>query len=138
MKQLTKILITGALTTVCLQAQTYKIDFEQDSNSNNLTSGQIIDDEYASGIPSTTISVSGGSADIAVIFDTENPTGGDDVTDLTKPYQQGNIKDSADPKNLLIIQENGMAQQNGFVSEPADDAAGGGFIKFVFAPDQQL
>ncbi|MEM9058300.1 MAG: thrombospondin type 3 repeat:Cna B-type [Pseudomonadota bacterium] len=75
------------------------LDFE------GFAAGTIIDDEYSSmGI---TISVQniGGGPDLGVVFDTGNPTGGDD--DLGAPFAPGpdNELGMLDPGNVLIIQE---------------------------------
>jgi hypothetical protein len=47
----------------------------------------------------------GGGPDLAVIFDTENPTGGDD--DLGGPFDSNNpnLADNYRPGNVLILQE---------------------------------
>lgn len=77
---------------------------------NAFSAGTIIDDEYAD--LGVTVSASGGSGD-AMIFDSANPTGGDN--DLASDTLEG----------LLIVSEDGDQ------SDP-DDNAGGGSLFFDF------
>ncbi|WP_299282093.1 tandem-95 repeat protein [uncultured Tateyamaria sp.] len=77
---------------------------------NNLAAGTVVDNEFSS--QGVTISAVGGSNQ-AMIFDTANPTGGDN--DLATTNLNG----------ALIISEDGDS------SDP-DDNAGGGTFKFVF------
>ncbi len=102
------------------------LDFE------GFAAGTIIDDEYSA--LGVTISVTnvGGGPDLGVIFDTANPTGGDD--DLAGPFMPapGSGLDILDPGNVLIIQENDDC--DGLTcTEPDDEgsrAAGSIYIDF--------
>lgn len=73
--------------------------------------------------------MSGSSPDVAVVFDTGNPTGGD--SDLGAPFFTDNpdIPNEYNPNNVLIIQENGPCDA---VCETPDDDRNGGVIKFTF------
>ncbi|MDJ0597351.1 MAG: SdrD B-like domain-containing protein [Crocosphaera sp.] len=82
------------------------IDFETDGSGNPLPAGTVIDNEYQN--LGLTISATGFGA---MIFDSANPTGGDD--DLATDSEG----------NILIISEDGDS------SDP-DDNAGGGVITF--------
>ncbi|WP_425091240.1 VPLPA-CTERM sorting domain-containing protein [Tropicimonas sp. S265A] len=65
---------------------------------------------------------SNGNNDIAMIFDTNNPTGGDG--DLAAPFNDG-LGGTLSPGNVLIISEDGDS------SDP-DDEGKGGIITFTF------
>lgn len=89
--------------------QTVHIDFETDGNHDELNAGEIIDDDFIDyGVVITT-----DAPDHPVmIFDTENPTGGD--------YDLGNYGGGKD--NVLIISEDGDS------SDPDDNAEGGSIV----------
>lgn len=73
------------------------LDFE------NFEAGTIMDSEYSAlGVTIAAVNL-GGGPDFAVVFDSDNPTGGD--TDLGAPFTNP-ILGAASPGNLLIIQEN--------------------------------
>lgn len=73
------------------------LDFE------NFSAGTIMDTEYAAlGVTIAAVNL-GGGPDLAVVFDSRNPTGGDG--DLGAPFSNP-VLGSASPGNLLIIQEN--------------------------------
>ncbi|MDJ0928233.1 MAG: VPLPA-CTERM sorting domain-containing protein [Gammaproteobacteria bacterium] len=103
-------------------AQAAVIDFE------GLAAGTIVDDD----IEGVTISANGwgSSPDVAVIFDTDNPTGGD--VDLGAPFMNPQDMESGEffPGNVLIIQENGPCGAD--ACEVPDDNAPGGKITIVF------
>lgn len=113
-------LFVGAACVLCLigaaQAMPVTVDFEA------YAAGTVIDDEYAS--LGLTISATGGSNQ-AMVFDTNNPTGGD--TDLAGPFDTPTSggTDNFSPGNVLIISEDGDS------SDP-DDNARGGTITFAF------
>ncbi len=93
----------------------------------NLTAGQIADGQIN---PFVTLSTSGGQGS-SIIFDTLNPTGGDDdlvlLTDLTP-----GVSGSSPGGNVLIIAENLIdTDMNGIIDVP-DDNAGGGIFTFDF------
>lgn len=122
-------------TSVCLP----KIDFEKSASGTNLSTGQIIDDEYlAWGITITT----NNSGKPAMIFDSSLPTGGDE--DLGTPNKDfggpgigaggGSGKPGENSQSrgkVLIISENGN-QGN------SDDNSGGGTIMFTFTQKVNL
>ena len=81
----------------------YTLDFE------NLAAGDVVNDQYQG----QGVTISSGAYNPAMVFDTENPTGGD--WDL----QTGNLG------NVLIVSEDGD-------SNDPDDNAGGGSICFAF------
>lgn len=92
----------------------YNVDFETDGLGNDLSTGQVIDDEYAD----FGVTLSEASGKKLLVFDTGNPTGGD--SDLGTPGSgEGNTSFLG---NVLIISEDGDE------SDPDDDAAGGTII----------
>ncbi len=92
-------------------ADNIDIDFNTDQLGNPLVAGDIIEDQFSDYF---TVGVdSHGNYDIAMIFDSSNPTGGD--TDLYTP----NLG------NLLIISEDGDT------NDP-DDERRGGLLTFAF------
>lgn len=109
----------SALTLVgaASAAEIKVIDFEDQ------TAGAVIDNEYTTS-DGVTVSATGGSGD-AMVFDTNNVTGGD--TDLAANFDTLTMggTDNFNPGNILIISEDGDS------SDP-DDAAGGGTITFTF------
>jgi hypothetical protein len=100
--------------------------------------GRIIDVEYA---PDVLIHGSNFRYDVAqpraVIFDTENPTGGD--IDLGGPFDSNDpgLQDGYRPGNVLIIQERDDCDfQAGYCANPDDEGRRpGGEIEFVFSTD---
>ena len=92
----TKIMLNRRLLTLVLLSASATghatiIDFE------GFAAGTVIDDEYA-GVLISAINP-GTVTDLAVIFDTENYTGGD--SDLAQPFSP----EAYNPGNVLIIQE---------------------------------
>ena len=107
-----KTLTAEDLSTTTTTTTNHVIDFD------GFAAGTVIDDEYAS--LGVNISATGGSNQ-AMIFDSANPTGGDN--DLRTP---GNGINNTTPQgNILIISEDGDS------SDP-DDNARGGTITFDF------
>lgn len=107
---------SGNTTTV---VETRVIDFDTDANGNAIARGTVIDDEYADW--GVTISSHNMHDHPSMIFDTENPTGGD--WDLATPgYHSTNTTPLG---NVLIISEDGK-------SYDPDDNYRGGDLKFKF------
>ena len=112
-----KLVLSASLLCVGSAANAVTLDFEA------FSTGQIIDDEYTGVTINAINGISGPNA--AVIFDTDNYTGGD--TDLAASFsspQNPGLIDNLEPGNVLIIQENNTCSA-GFCSNPDDDAAGG-------------
>ena len=126
MRILKSVLACGvslAATTVCAT----NIDFS------GFDAGTIIDNEYYTTLGVTVSAVGVGNApDAAVIFDTDNPTGGD--FDLAAPFSAGpgNGFGSISPGNVLILQENDTC--DAFTCSDPDDQGRrpGGTISFAF------
>ena len=115
----TLLLAAAGLALSATAAHAGNITFE------GLAAGTVVDDEYQAS-DGLTISVnSNGAFDQAMIFDTNNLTGGD--TDLVGPFntQTPGGVNGYDPGNVLIISEDGDS------SDP-DDEARGGSITFTF------
>ena len=79
-------------------AQSAILDFEA------FASGTIIDNEYSALGITISVDNTAGGPDLGVVFDTENPTGGD--TDLAGPFSSDGLGQLS-PGKVLIIQENG-------------------------------
>lgn len=118
-------LIAGAAAQV--QAANWTLDF------NELQRGEIVDNQYASGIPgasSTSVAISGigGQGNVAVSFDTNNATGGsnngvsanDGDSDLSHQFNNT----STNFGNVLIVQESFA----GTTSCGGSSCLGGGII----------
>jgi len=120
------IVMAAALASQSALAVT--LDFE------GFSTGQIIDDEYAPAVSISALNFSDGP-DVAVVFDTENPTGGD--LDLAGPFSSpdGEISQNYRPGSVLIIQErNNCNFGSGFCNEADDEGSRpGGQFSFVFA-----
>lgn len=88
--------------------------------------GRIINNEYAG----VAISAQNGGSgpDVAVTFDTENPTGGD--SDLAAPFFVGQGAEPYFPGHVLIIQERNDCDSTSCATP--DDEANGGVFSFVF------
>ena len=120
-------LSTGAIGAACLLAcsasQAVLLDFE------DFVAGTVMNTQYA-GVTISADGASSGSPDLAVVFDTSNPTGGD--TDLAAPFLTSNtgLVQEYDPGKILIIQENGSC---GTTCATPDDDANGGRIWFDFS-----
>ena len=115
-------LFAGPLSSA--QAANWVLNFDE------LQRGEIVDNQYASGIPGATstsvgISATGGEGDVAVSFDTNNATGGgggfnDGDSDLSDPFDNT----PTDFGNILIVQED----FNGTTSCGSSTCLGGGVI----------
>jgi len=107
------------------------LDFE------GFATGQIIDDEYAlapaPGLGISAVNLSAGP-DVAIIFDTANPTGGD--PDLGAPFSSPDpaLNQALEPGNILIIQERENCDLNAGVCRVPDDEGSrpAGVFEFVF------
>ncbi len=106
-------------------------DFEEDAANNSLAAGTIVTNQYAAlGVLISAENNNG--PDVALIFDSGNPTGGD--PDLGTPNQQyggpgvgsGGSSNSIAEDNILIIAEDVVDNNNdGLVDDPDDEASGG-------------
>lgn len=96
----------------------------------DLVTGTIVDNEYAGIGVSINAFNFGGGPDLAVVFDTANPTGGDN--DLGGPFGPGpnNPLGPLDPGNVLIIQESGASCNGTVCTNPDDEGSrpGGQFV----------
>jgi hypothetical protein len=140
--------LVGAVVFAAAPARAITIDFDTfaadgDGLFNDDTfSGQIFDNEYQNQIPGApaglgmTVSAQNAAPtgfDLAVIFDTENPSGGD--TDLAQPFQQlanpslgfgsglGPLGEQ-NPRRIIILQEHNSGSCTGTQCTPADDEGG--------------
>ena len=118
------------------------IDFDETSTGVPLTfmTGEWITTQYASiGLTIDAVNnwVSGGSPgqnhpDKVILFDSGNPTGGD--TDLLTPNPAVPGNDTALGFVLIIGEDDVDADNDGYVDDPDDEAAGGE-IRFLFDQD---
>jgi len=124
MNAITKTIAGIGMALAMTSAQAIVIDFD------DLAPGTVVDGSISDLVTITTDGFSSGSPDVAVVFDTGNPTGGD--FDLEAPFFTNNpdIPNEYNPNNILIIQENGTC--NATCANPDDDA-NGGIIKFEFS-----
>ncbi len=110
-----------------------EIDFDVDDEG--LPLGLVAGEEVTTQIPGVTVSAENNNddhPDKAIIFDTENVTGGDN--DLATPGLHPTNDELRG--NVLIIAENDAgADGDGIVDEP-DDEAGGGVLRLVFDEDR--
>ena len=117
--------VSSALVSLLLAgaANATVLDFEA------FASGVIVDNEYSALGVMISVDNTGGGPDLGVVFDTDNPTGGD--TDLAGPFDN-DTRGSLSPGKVLIIQENGPC--NTETCETPDDegsrAAGSITISF--------
>lgn len=107
------------------------LDFENDGAGTPLLAGTIIDNEFALlGVHVYADNAVPGHPDLAIIFDSAHPTGGD--SDLQTP---GTHPSNTVPyKNVLIIAENAKdCNHDGRVDNPDDEGGQpAGYIKFTF------
>ncbi|MBD3249068.1 DUF4215 domain-containing protein [Candidatus Woesearchaeota archaeon] len=113
---------------------------------NDLLAGTVVDDEYSAYMTVAAENNKAGHPDKAIIFDSDNPTGGD--PDLGTPNQDfggpgiGEGGESGEPgqndqylHNVLIIAEDDIDNDNdGLVDDP-DDESRGGKLYFNFNQD---
>ncbi|MAT92417.1 MAG: thrombospondin type 3 repeat:Cna B-type [Halioglobus sp.] len=105
-------LLAAALFALATSAQALVIDFEGHS------AGTIIDDEYT-GLSFNGVNVARGNAsNLATIFDTTSPTGGD--TDLAGPFANANLG-ALNPGNVLILHEHPHECDGTTCSDPDDE-----------------
>lgn len=105
------------------------IDFETDALGAPLVAGTIIDDEYAAaGVTIRAENHTATHPDLAVIFDSANPTGGDN--DLATPGTGPN--NTVALNNILIIAERGADRGDGIIDAAPDDEGNrpAGYIDF--------
>ncbi len=127
------LLLLTLLVLSSTAAHAILIDFEVDGVGNNLATGQIIDNEF-SALGISVSANSNGSHNLAMIFDSSNPTGGD--RDLGTPNESfggpgkgsGGGTNSVAQGKILIISEDGDG------TDP-DDEARGGTIRFDFTTE---
>ncbi|ABV94350.1 hypothetical protein Dshi_2617 [Dinoroseobacter shibae DFL 12 = DSM 16493] len=121
-----RFLATAALGAVLATsgAQAAVIDFEG-FNAGDILSG--LGGLSVDGVGYSITVDSNGSNDIAMVFDTDNPTGGD--SDLAAPFTNPATGAQLSPGNVLIISEDGDT------SDPDDERAGG---KITFAFDSAV
>ncbi|MCH8986745.1 lamin tail domain-containing protein, partial [Patescibacteria group bacterium] len=125
-------------------------DFETDAEGNAILRGQVIDDEYASfGLNISAENNRGSHPDLAIIFDSDAPTGGD--IDLGTPNEdfagpgvgtggeQGEPGENAVAQHsILIIAENDNDENNDGLVDIPDDEVRGGSIWFVFGEETSV
>jgi len=123
MKAITTTLAGIGMAFAMTSAQAIVVDFDE------LAAGTIVDGAFE-GWSVSTEGGSGGSPDVAVVFDTGNPTGED--FDLEAPFFTTNpdIPNEYNPNNVLIIQENDTC--SAMMCEDPDDDRNGGTITFTF------
>lgn len=104
------------------------IGFDFDPLNQPLLKGQVIDNEFGPELTISAVNNNAGHPHKAIIFDSASPTGGD--MDLKTPgYHPTNTTPLG---KLLIIAENVTDTNNdGYVDNPDDEAAGG-MIAFQF------
>ncbi len=103
-------------------------------NFDNLETGTIVDNEYASVVIISVNNKRIGAPDLGVVFDTTNFTGGD--SDLAGPFDSNNdaLADGFEAFNVLIIQENGFGCNAVNCTTPDDEGsrpAGTFYFDFV-------
>ena len=116
---------SAALYGVAGAAVTTTIDFE------GLTAGTIVDNEF--GPLATFSTVSNGSNNAAVVFNTNAPSGND--SDLAAPFSDAvGAGGPLSPGNILIVSEDARGVScDAFTCTPADDEARGGEITVTFS-----
>ena len=104
------------------------IDFETDALGNPLPAGTIVGSQWhLVDIHISAINNQVGHPNKVIIFDSNNPTGGD--WDLGSPWDSGNLPPDTDLGNFLIIAEDRVdSNGDGLVDDPDDEAKGGTII----------
>ena len=97
--------------------ETFVFDFETDGSGAAMGAGDIVDAQYQDLGLTISANQRRSKTDLAMVFDSNNPTGGDDDLDYASLENK--------PGNILIISEDGDQ------SDP-DDSARGGSITFNF------
>lgn len=92
-----------------------------------MVAGRVIDEQWADvGLHVSAVNSAPGHPNLALIFDSSNPTGGD--SDLRTPNPGAFDNDTA-LGNLLIVAENDFdAGADGLIDSPDDEGAGGSLI----------
>ena len=103
-------------------AQAATVDFESFATNTSINSVVFTDGTTASVTTNSNRSVGNGGTNQAVVFDTDNPTGNDN--DLAAPFPSASGGEASTPGNILII----AGPQNGNLTLPDDDAAGGTIV----------
>ncbi|MDH3647818.1 MAG: thrombospondin type 3 repeat:Cna B-type [Gammaproteobacteria bacterium] len=116
-----------AVVSLSAAANASVLDFE------GFSAGTIMDTEYSGLGVSISAMNFGGGPDLAVVFDSNNPTGGD--TDLGAPFSNPTLG-SASPGNLLILQEHNDC--DAFTCVTPDDEASRPAGQFIIAFDQGI
>ncbi len=101
------------------------VNFDYDDLENPVPAGTIVSGQWHGiDIHISAINDKVGHPDKAIIFDSNNPTGGDN--DLGAPWPNGNIEPDANLGNLLIIAEDIVDNNgDGLVDDPDDEVKGG-------------
>ena len=101
------------------------VNFNEDSSGNPLAAGTLVSGQWhGDGIHISAINDKPSHPDQAILFDSNNPTGGD--SDLGAPWTGGNIEPSYDLGKILIIAEDVVdSNSDGLVDDPDDEAKGG-------------
>lgn len=118
----------AALATSAALAAPVTIDFDTDGLGNPLAAGTIITNQYANlGVLVSANNNNASHPDLAIIFNSASPTGGD--TDLRTPGP--GIGNNAPLGKILIIAENAVdtSPADGRIDVPDDEEAGG-WIRF--------
>ena len=103
-----------------------QITFEEDAYGNPLQSGTMVNAQWHGvGIHVSAVNDKPGHPNQAIIFNSFNPTGGDN--DLGGPnWGNGNLPMDIELGNLLIIAEDAVdSNSDGIVDDPDDEAKGG-------------
>ena len=101
------------------------VNFDYDDLANPVPAGTIVSDQWHGiDIHISAINDRSGHPDEAIIFDSNNPTGGDN--DLGAPWPNGNLEPDTNLGNILIIAEDIVDNNDdGLVDDPDDEAKGG-------------
>ncbi len=127
------ILASGIGIPVVVQAAPVPLtlDFELDGTGNALLAGQMVDSEFSAlGVQITADNAAAGHPNLAIIFDSGNPTGGD--SDLYTPNPGTHPSNTVPYGNILILAENAVdANGDGLIDDPDDEGnQPAGYIRF--------
>ena len=124
-----KTFIKGLVAAACLacapaQAATVVIDFE-DFGTTNFQHGTVVNTQYDSAaFGNLTISadnINRADPDYAVVFDSTTPRTQTTDGDLVAPFSNSAGLGTANPGNILIIQENSPGCSTGICDDPDDE-----------------
>ncbi len=122
-------LAIAVFTAATTYGDPIELGFEYDANDVGIQAGQVIDDEFAAwGITISADNNRHWHPDQVIAFDSANPTGGD--PDLATPGS-GPGNNTALGMLLIIAEDVWDWNNDGFVDDPDDEAAGG-TIRFMF------